>query len=249
MTLRIRPVWLGATQIPLRHPDQKFDSRRPPQTFNNNSSPAALYQPAVTMSARQAATTIYPAFSFPSRTPSWFAGHMAKSMKQLPKLLQGIDIVIEARDARLPLTSINGAFDSALDKAWGRPKRSFKPARACGPGQVAGSYGDGLRGAEVPEVGIAGSSIWEGAWTDAKGKTREKIVVYTKRDLAEQKYEEVSPRYRDVGCEADDSSRCGRRSWSIPARRCSSSTRRSMQTSGTSSSTHNVSLTEADSAA
>lgn len=143
------------------------------------------------MAARQAATAVYPAFSFPSRTPSWFAGHMAKSLKQLPKLLQGIDIVIEARDARLPLTSINGAFDSALDKAWGRPKRHLQPAPADGSAQVAGSYGNGLRGSEVPEVGVAGSSSWEGAWTDAKGKTREKIVVYTKRDLAEQKYEEV----------------------------------------------------------
>jgi hypothetical protein len=93
-------------------------------------------------------------FPFPHRTPSWFAGHMARSLRDLPSLLEDIDLVIEARDARLPLTSVNGAFDSVLEKVWGYLKE------------------DKLRSMEG-------------------GHGKEKIVVYTKRDLAEQKYEEV----------------------------------------------------------
>ena len=96
-----------------------------------------------------------PTFSFPTRTPSWFIGHMARSLRDLPALLDDIDLVIEARDARLPLTSINPAFDDALEQSWG-PR-----------GLESGKY-------------------------FGKGKGREKVVVYTKRDLAEARYEEVS---------------------------------------------------------
>lgn len=71
---------------------------------------------------------------------------MAKSLKQLPELLGEIDLVIEARDARLPLTSSNVAFEKAMVEGKGK--------------------------------GRAGNS-------------RERLVVYTKRDLAEQKNEEV----------------------------------------------------------
>lgn len=94
-------------------------------------------------------------FLFPARTPSWFAGHMARSLNELPNLLKDIDLVIEARDARLPLTSVNSAFDDVLRTAWGL------------------------------ETGV-------GAVRDATGKQREKLVVYTKRDLAESRFEQVS---------------------------------------------------------
>lgn len=86
-------------------------------------------------------------FPFSPNTPSWFAGHMARSLRELPPLLENINLVIEARDARLPLTSINPIFDGVL--------RRWK-ARA----KVEGE--------------------------------RERIVVYTKRDLAEARFEEVS---------------------------------------------------------
>ncbi|KAL1407081.1 Mitochondrial GTPase 1 [Vanrija albida] len=88
-------------------------------------------------------------FPFPTRTPSWFAGHMARSLRELPALLDEVDLVLEARDSRLPLTSVNPAFDAVLERAWGH----------CGSGP------------------------------DRKGKGKEKIVIYTKRDLAEARYE------------------------------------------------------------
>lgn len=98
-------------------------------------------------------------FLFPTRTPSWFAGHMARSLNELPNLLKDIDLVIEARDARLPLTSVNSAFDDVLRTSWGLQTRA-------GAGAGAGRV-------------------------DVKGKQREKLVVYTKRDLAESRFEQV----------------------------------------------------------
>lgn len=71
---------------------------------------------------------------------------MAKSLRQLPELLEEIDLVIEARDARLPLTSWNVAFEKAMVEGKGK--------------------------------GRAGAG-------------RERLVVYTKRDLAEKRFEEV----------------------------------------------------------
>ena len=75
---------------------------------------------------------------------------MARSLRELPPLLEDIDLVIEARDARLPLTSINPTFDEILHKAWSRNRKGKGRADA------------------------------------------QKLVVYTKRDLAEERFEAVS---------------------------------------------------------
>ncbi|KAL4066985.1 P-loop containing nucleoside triphosphate hydrolase protein [Scleroderma yunnanense] len=48
--------------------------------------------------------------------PSWFPGHMNRFTKQLPALLSRTDIVLELRDSRLPLTSINHNFEGAIRK-------------------------------------------------------------------------------------------------------------------------------------
>ena len=47
--------------------------------------------------------------------PSWFPGHMNRFTKQLPALLSRTDVVLELRDARLPLTSINHNLESESD--------------------------------------------------------------------------------------------------------------------------------------
>ena len=107
------------------------------------------------------------AFPLPSRIPSWFAGHMASSLRRLPSILQDIDLVIEVRDARLPLTSVNPAFEQALGRAWGYQSVSAGWDRK-GKGRETG-------------MGI-----------------KEKVVVYTKRDLAERRYEEVRPSDRMI---------------------------------------------------
>ncbi|KAF5357039.1 hypothetical protein D9756_006734 [Leucocoprinus leucothites] len=43
--------------------------------------------------------------------PSWFPGHMMKFTRMLPSLLTRTDVVLEIRDSRLPLTSINRSLE------------------------------------------------------------------------------------------------------------------------------------------
>lgn len=43
--------------------------------------------------------------------PSWYPGHMTQFTRMLPTLLRRTDVVLELRDARLPLTSINRNFE------------------------------------------------------------------------------------------------------------------------------------------
>ena len=79
-------------------------------------------------------------------------------MSQLSNILIDIDMVIECRDARIPLTSINPRLEDAVTKAWGP---DWQDASAGGPRE--------------------------------KGRNRQRLVVYTKRDLAEKRFEEVRP--------------------------------------------------------
>ena len=43
--------------------------------------------------------------------PSWYPGHMRQFVRNLPALLSRTDVVLELRDSRLPLTSINHTFE------------------------------------------------------------------------------------------------------------------------------------------
>ncbi|KAF8962632.1 P-loop containing nucleoside triphosphate hydrolase protein [Flammula alnicola] len=70
--------------------------------------------------------------------PSWFPGHMMKFTRQLPALLKRTNVVLEIRDARLPLTSINRTLEGALKKwrlerGWdpNNPGRRFIAVEAC----------------------------------------------------------------------------------------------------------------------
>ncbi|RXW21250.1 hypothetical protein EST38_g4616 [Candolleomyces aberdarensis] len=62
--------------------------------------------------------------ALPSPT-SWFPGHMKKFTRMLPSLLTRTDVVLEIRDSRLPLTSINRTLEGALRK-W-RLERGWDP--------------------------------------------------------------------------------------------------------------------------
>nr|ASF90183.1 hypothetical protein SPAR06837 [Bartheletia paradoxa] len=110
-------------------------------------------------------------FPFPARAPSWFAGHMRRGLDDMTAQLSSIDVVIEARDSRLPLSSINPAFEDMLQHGWSSTPSSSAPVR--GRGRVARGYS--MRG--------------RGGISSGGGTTRERIIVYTKRDIAEQKYE------------------------------------------------------------
>ncbi|KAH8829038.1 P-loop containing nucleoside triphosphate hydrolase protein [Flagelloscypha sp. PMI_526] len=60
------------------------------------------------------------AFQLP-QAPSWFPGHMAKFLRTIPAILTRTDVVIEIRDSRLPLTSINHNLEVLLKK-WKRER-------------------------------------------------------------------------------------------------------------------------------
>lgn len=49
----------------------------------------------------------------------WFPGHMAKANRQMSEQLKLVDIVIEIRDARMPLASFNPNFDKLFN---GKPR-------------------------------------------------------------------------------------------------------------------------------
>ncbi|GJJ15058.1 hypothetical protein Clacol_009333 [Clathrus columnatus] len=66
------------------------------------------------------------------KAPSWYPGHMSRFTRLLPTYLTRTDIVLELRDARLPLTSVNPAFERVInDWQLGRKKM--------GAGTAAGS--------------------------------------------------------------------------------------------------------------
>ncbi|KAF9652613.1 P-loop containing nucleoside triphosphate hydrolase protein [Thelephora ganbajun] len=87
--------------------------------------------------------------------PSWFPGHMNQFKRQLPVLLKQTDVVLELRDARLPLTSINRTFEGALRK-W-RTERMNLAGDAANPIDLSAANGTRI--------------------------ACERIVVFSKRDL------------------------------------------------------------------
>lgn len=69
-------------------------------------------------------------FPYPSQPPSWHPGHMRSALLRLEAMLSPatkrrrgspnhfpVDVVIEARDARLPLSSVNPALDRMVKQA------------------------------------------------------------------------------------------------------------------------------------
>lgn len=76
---------------------------------------------------------------------------MSRALREMRLMIQSqkVDLVIETRDARMPLTSLNPAFESIL-----------------------------------ASIGVAGV---EGA-----GSSTKRLIVYNKRDLAQDCFQEVS---------------------------------------------------------
>ncbi len=45
---------------------------------------------------------------------NWYPGHMAKALREIKKRLQFVDVILEIRDARVPLASGNTNFDETI---------------------------------------------------------------------------------------------------------------------------------------
>ncbi|KAA1472094.1 P-loop containing nucleoside triphosphate hydrolase protein [Dentipellis sp. KUC8613] len=72
----------------------------------------------------------FPALPAPA---SWYPGHMTQFARMLPALLTRTDVVLELRDARLPLTSINRTFEGALQRWRTERVRLSEQASATAP--------------------------------------------------------------------------------------------------------------------
>lgn len=72
-------------------------------------------------------------------TPFLATGHMRRAMREITELVQShkLDLIIETRDARLPLTSINPAFERLLAEQAGRGIGA--PTSAAGGGKGFGT--------------------------------------------------------------------------------------------------------------
>ncbi|KAF8461651.1 P-loop containing nucleoside triphosphate hydrolase protein [Russula ochroleuca] len=64
---------------------------------------------------------------------SWYPGHMTQFSRMLPTLLTRTDVVLELRDARLPLTSVNRNFEGALNRWRSERVQLSKHAAASSP--------------------------------------------------------------------------------------------------------------------
>lgn len=62
-----------------------------------------------------------PRYDFPEQPPpTFYVGHMQKALFQMKHALADTDIVIELRDARLPITSINVMFERLMETGWAK---------------------------------------------------------------------------------------------------------------------------------
>ncbi|PLW46233.1 hypothetical protein PCASD_03762 [Puccinia coronata f. sp. avenae] len=72
--------------------------------------------------------SIQRSFTFPAVLPTWHLGHMVKAIRDMKQRMKEVDVVIETRDARLPLTSINPVFEEIL-KGPSNKNSSHSPLR------------------------------------------------------------------------------------------------------------------------
>ncbi|KAH6561000.1 hypothetical protein BASA60_003198 [Batrachochytrium salamandrivorans] len=82
-------------------------------TTNFTAAESNVDVTAASTSAPRPATEFRKEFQY-SRPIFWYPSHQTKALKQLKDGIHHIDLVVEVRDARIPLTSINHQFDHFL---------------------------------------------------------------------------------------------------------------------------------------
>ncbi|KAI9024342.1 P-loop containing nucleoside triphosphate hydrolase protein [Phycomyces nitens] len=50
------------------------------------------------------------------RVINWFPGHMAKGLRMISEKLNSVDLIVEVRDARIPLSSVNPNFEKVVGR-------------------------------------------------------------------------------------------------------------------------------------
>lgn len=100
---------------------------------------------------------------------SYFLGHHSGALSSMRRVLSGISLVIECRDARVPLSSRNPLLEAVLMGS---------------RGGVAGGLGGGSFSSSVLGGRRSGGSVGSAVLGDGGGgPARDRIVVYTKADL------------------------------------------------------------------
>lgn len=110
-------MWILATRshFPPRLPILSKAIQAPWYRGLSSSSSSSSFDPAESPTTWKPKNTFTP----PERLINWYPGHMVKALASIRSILPTVDLVIEARDARLPLSSLNPAFEKI---AAGRPR-------------------------------------------------------------------------------------------------------------------------------
>ncbi len=105
---------------------------------------------------------------------NWYPGHMLKAKKELAEKLKRVDVVLEIRDARIPLSSVNQDFEELL----GHKKRILifnKTALA--DQEVTRSWEERFRTQDIPFLFI-----------DALKKSHLQKILPLSRNIMQQKW-------------------------------------------------------------
>ena len=102
----------------------------------------------------------------------WFPGHMAKAKRQLTELLRYLDLLIEVRDARIPIASHNRDLDAILGK---KPVIVLLNKMDLADPEVTGAWRVWFAGQKIPVVEVNGKNgqgieaIWKVATAQFAG--------------------------------------------------------------------------------
>ena len=105
---------------------------------------------------------------------NWYPGHMLRAKKELAEKLKRVDVVLEIRDARIPLSSVNQDFEELL----GHKKRILifnKTALA--DQEVTRNWEESFRTQDIPFLFI-----------DAIKKSHLQKLLPLSRDIMQQKW-------------------------------------------------------------
>lgn len=67
---------------------------------------------------------------------SWYPGHMHRGMKLLKEYIPKIDVFLEVRDARVPISSFNSQIDELIKEHRKKKIVLFNKFDLCDPGKT-----------------------------------------------------------------------------------------------------------------
>lgn len=85
----------------------------------------------------------------------WFPGHMAKAKRQLSEIVRYLDLLIEVRDARLPLASHNDDLEAILGK---KPVIALLNKIDLADPVVTGQWYSWFKGQKLPVIEVNGKN-------------------------------------------------------------------------------------------